>query len=47
MSKLDYFQDEQKGPITRVEFMALARKLADDGGAAKPPMTRPITRTTT
>ena len=27
--KLNYFQDEQKGPITRAEFMALARTLAD------------------
>jgi hypothetical protein len=28
--KLDYFQDEQKGPIARREFIALARRLAND-----------------
>jgi hypothetical protein len=28
--RLDYFQDQQKGPITRVEFLALASKLAND-----------------
>jgi hypothetical protein len=27
---LDYFQKEQKGPITRAEFLARAWKLADD-----------------
>jgi hypothetical protein len=27
--KLDYFQDEQKGPIARWRFVALARSLAD------------------
>jgi hypothetical protein len=30
MSKLDYFQDEPKGPIARWKFVALARRLATD-----------------
>jgi hypothetical protein len=28
--RLDYFQDQQKGPITRAEFIAKALKLAND-----------------
>jgi hypothetical protein len=28
--KLDYFQDEQTGPIARWKFVALARRLAAD-----------------
>jgi len=28
VAKLDYFQDQQKGPITRAEFLAKALKLA-------------------
>jgi hypothetical protein len=30
VARLDYFQDEQKGPITRAEFLACAWKLAND-----------------
>jgi hypothetical protein len=30
MAKLNYFPDEQKGPITRAEFLARAWKLAND-----------------
>ena len=30
MARLDYFQDQQKGPITRAEFIAEALKLAND-----------------
>jgi hypothetical protein len=30
VARLDYFQDQQKGPITRAEFLALASKLAND-----------------
>ena len=30
MARLDYFQDQQKGPITRAEFLAKALKLAND-----------------
>jgi hypothetical protein len=30
VSKLNYFQDEQKGLITRAEFIALALRLAND-----------------
>jgi hypothetical protein len=29
MARLDYFQDQQKGPITRAEFIAKALKLAN------------------
>jgi hypothetical protein len=28
--RLDYFQDQQKGPITRAEFLARALKAAND-----------------
>ena len=28
--RLDYFQNQQKGPITRAQFLARARKIADD-----------------
>jgi hypothetical protein len=30
VARLDYFQDQQKGAITRAEFLALASKLAND-----------------
>ena len=30
VARLDYFQYEQKGPITRAQFLARARKLAND-----------------
>jgi hypothetical protein len=30
VARLDYFQNEQKGPITRAEFLARAWKLAND-----------------
>jgi hypothetical protein len=30
VARLDYFQDQQKGPITRAEFLMRARKEADD-----------------
>ena len=30
VAKLDYFPEEQKGPITHTEFFALAQKLAHD-----------------
>jgi hypothetical protein len=30
VARLDYFQYEQKGPITRTQFLARARKLAND-----------------
>jgi hypothetical protein len=30
VARLDYFQDQQKGPITRAEFIAKAWKLAND-----------------
>jgi hypothetical protein len=30
VARLDYFQNEQKGPITRAEFRARAWKLAND-----------------
>ena len=38
--RLDYFQDQQKGPITRAEFIAKALKLANNkarkqGGSCK------------
>jgi hypothetical protein len=29
VTRLDYFQDQQKGPITRAEFLAKALKLAN------------------
>ena len=29
VTRLDYFQDQQKGPITRAEFLAKASKLAN------------------
>ena len=29
-SQLDYFQDQQKGPITRAEFLTRALKAAND-----------------
>jgi hypothetical protein len=28
--RLDYFQDQQKGPITRAEFLTLALRAAND-----------------
>jgi hypothetical protein len=28
--RLDYFQREQKGPITRLQFLVRARKIADE-----------------
>jgi hypothetical protein len=30
VARLDYFQNEQKGPITRAQFLACASKLAND-----------------
>ena len=30
MARLDYFEDQQKGPITRAEFLARALKAAND-----------------
>ena len=30
VARLDYFQNEQKGPITRLEFIAKALRLAND-----------------
>jgi hypothetical protein len=30
VARLDYFQYEQKGPIRRAQFLARARKLAND-----------------
>ena len=30
VARLDYFQDQQKGPITRAEFITKALKLAND-----------------
>jgi hypothetical protein len=30
VARLDYFQDQQKGPITRAEFLARARRAAND-----------------
>ena len=30
VARLDYFQYEQKGPITRAQFLARARELAND-----------------
>jgi hypothetical protein len=30
VARLDSFQDQQKGPITRAEFLISARKEADD-----------------
>jgi len=30
VARLDYFQNEQKGPIARAEFLARAWKLAND-----------------
>ena len=30
VTKLDYFQHDQKGPITRAQFLARAWKLAND-----------------
>ena len=30
VARLDYFQDQQKGPITRAEFLARALKAAND-----------------
>jgi hypothetical protein len=32
VARLDYFQDQQKGPITRAEFLAKALKLANQEG---------------
>jgi hypothetical protein len=29
VARLDYFQNQQKGPITRAQFLARARKLTD------------------
>jgi hypothetical protein len=29
VARLDYFRDQQKGPITRAKFIAKALKLAD------------------
>jgi hypothetical protein len=33
-ARLDYFQDEQKGPITRAEFLTRALKAANDKARA-------------
>ena len=30
VARLDYFQDQQKGPITRAEFLTRALKAAND-----------------
>ena len=30
VARLDYFQNQQKGPITRARFLARARKAAND-----------------
>jgi hypothetical protein len=30
VARLDYFQNQQEGPITRAEFLTLAWKLAND-----------------
>jgi hypothetical protein len=30
VARLDYFQHDQKGPITRAQFLARAWKLAND-----------------
>lgn len=30
VARLDYFQNQQEGPITREEFLTLAWKLAND-----------------
>ena len=30
VARLNYFPDEQKGPITRAEFLAKARRAAND-----------------
>jgi hypothetical protein len=30
VARLDYFQNQQEGPITRAEFLTLASKLAND-----------------
>ena len=30
--RLDYFQDQQKGPITRAEFLARALEVANEKG---------------
>ena len=30
VARLDYFQDQQKGPITRAEFLARALKVASN-----------------
>ncbi len=30
VARLDYFQNQQEGPLTRAEFLALAWKLAND-----------------
>jgi hypothetical protein len=30
VARLDYFQNQQKGPITRAEFLALASTLANN-----------------
>ena len=30
VARLDYFQDQQKGPITRAEFLVRALKAAND-----------------
>ena len=30
VARLDYFQDQQKGPITRAEFLTRALKVAND-----------------
>ena len=30
VARLDYFQDQQKGPISRAEFLARAWKVAND-----------------
>ena len=34
VARLDYFQDQQKGPITRAEFLARALKAANDKAAS-------------
>jgi hypothetical protein len=30
VARLDYFQDQQRGPITRAEFLTLALRAAND-----------------
>jgi hypothetical protein len=49
LARLDYFQDQQRGPITRAEFLTRALKAANDkarelgwiGVGALPPVSPP------